>query len=105
MKIIIVPKDQKAEHDLDYDRAEDSILLVWALSDDEYMDLDAQGVFGWLNRQCGVLIDEYEDQRIPWDKLLVVRETLAKNANANVVRLSALVNEAITRRTGIWFYF
>lgn len=105
MKTIIVPKDRNAEHNLDYDRADDSVLLVWNLSDDEYMDLDAQGVFGWLNRQCDALIDEYEDERIPWNKLLPVRETLAKSANVNVIRLSALVNEAITRQTGIWFYF
>lgn len=69
------------------------------------MDLCERGVFDWLNDKCAVLIDEYEDERIPYEKLRTVKAKLAASNNPNIVKLNALVCEAINRQTGLYFYF
>lgn len=105
MKLVILPKYLAAVRALDYDEAGEDTLLTRGLLEAEYKNRFTQGLFDWLNRQCGVLIDEYEDGLIPYEKLRRVKTELAKSADSGIVKLYNLVCETINRQTGICFYY
>lgn len=105
MKSIVVPKNKNAEIELDYNRADETTLITWNLSNSEYKELEHIGVFNKINNLCEVLIDEYEDEHIPAEKLVIISEIFSKSSNDLVKELSKLINEAIERNTSIHFYF
>jgi hypothetical protein len=105
MKQIIVPKDEKAMEDLDYDIAEESQLITWNLTEEEYKKLVDSNIFELFNAQCDSLIDEYEDDKILYDKLDGVKAYLTNNNSYELKKLNEFVIEAIKRKTAIHFYF
>jgi len=105
MKQIIVPKDARAVHDLNYDVASEDQLLIWNLTDEQYRELDGLHIFDNINLECEAMIDEYEDDAIIFEKLSGIANILARNRNPMVQKLSALMLEALQRQTSIHFYF
>lgn len=63
-RYIVTPKDKRAEELLDFNEAEDQDLIQLVLSESQFYQLDACGVFSDLNNMLGCLIDDFEDDAI-----------------------------------------
>ncbi len=111
--IIIVPKNKKAEKALDYDQAKNGDLMELFLTKEEFYILWNADVFDLLNEVGDAWIDEYEEGDITSAENLQksIQALQAKDYSHNT-QLSALVNkliqlmqEALKRGVGIYFYF
>ncbi|MCS4165320.1 hypothetical protein D3C81_894870 [compost metagenome] len=63
-RYIVTPKDKRAEEFLDFNEAGDHDLIQLVLSESQFYQLDACGVFSDLNNMLGCLIDDFEDDAI-----------------------------------------
>lgn len=107
-KTIVVPKDREAQIALNYDTATPVQLMELSLSQTEFKDLLKTGFFDLINKIAGVNIDDYEDERIEdKEKLEKVLESgiFMTNSTGKVAQIRALFEEAVSRGTGIYFYF
>lgn len=108
-KTITVPKDKQAEIDLDYDKASSEQIFEVKLTDEEFNELSAAGVFNMMNDLTNAMIDEFESAEITakedLQKVLVsdIFEKQIKNEKLNQIKI--LFEEAIKRDTGVYFYF
>ena len=64
-----------------------------------------RNIFDLLNNQCNSLIDEYEDETIPYDRLNNSIYILSQYNNPVVKKICNFITEAINRKTSIHFYF
>lgn len=64
-KVITVPKSPAAAQRLDYNQAREHDLAEEHISDQEFHVLNTSGWIDEINSCCDVLIDEYEDEKIP----------------------------------------
>ncbi len=111
-KLITVPKDADAQRLLDYDRCPAEQLIELVLHDDQRFDrLWNTGVFEKLNMKTGSMIDDFEEDHIKGlynlkSGLEVVTAVTQKNPEVSELSvLENLFNEAIQRKTGVFFYF
>lgn len=108
-KTITVPKDKQAEVDLDYDKASPEQIFEVKLTDEEFNELNAAGVFDLMNDLTSALIDEFESAEITikedLQKVLAsdIFERQIKNERLNQIKV--LFEEAIKRDTGVYFFF
>lgn len=108
-KLIIVPKDKQAEHDLDYDKASPEQLIEIRLTSDELYELDKAGVFDYMNEVSNAMIDDFESAEI------TIKEHLLQIFNSKIFdtpihteklkQIRSLFQEALDRNTGVYFYF
>lgn len=113
MKIICVPKDLPALHRLDYDLSETGDLIEVHLDDRIVAKLFEVNFFQQVNTIANSNIDDFEDEKI------VGEEKLMEILNSNVFeytgfdddlrevvhKIKGLFHQALSRKTGVFFYF
>jgi hypothetical protein len=107
-KLVAVPKTQEALRQLALDQAASSSLIEWVLTDLEFAELWQSGVFTKINGACGTMIDDFEAEHIV--NIEELRHCAAvvsalKSLSPALGQLDVLVQEALQRKTGIFFYF
>ncbi len=116
MKIrwITVPKDKKAEIDLDYDQASHNQLIEIKLNQSQFDQLWNNEIFKLINSVSGSLIDDFESETITNNNkiLNVIIKLQEKNktiCNPELKQLTVniinLFEEAYQRKTNIHFDF
>lgn len=111
-KLIIVPKDKKAEIALDYDEALDEQLIKLKLTNNEFNSLWENNIFSLINETANCNIDVFEDENITNTKTIKIVIEELKNIQSNstiindiLLSIIKLFIEASERGTGIYFYF
>lgn len=89
-RYIRVPKDNKALEDYDYGVQKPEQMIEWILNDKEYNALNILKIFDELNNQCDVIIDDFEEEVILFDKLNIANNTI--NILLNKIELSQVDN-------------
>lgn len=115
-RLIIVPKDKKAELNLDYDNAKDEVLIQYILNEEIFIKLYNLDFFNFINNFFDVNIDDFEDESIEFNKLEMglsdfkKKFSLIESKFDNIIfnevkKIFNLFDEAMKRKTGIYFYF
>ncbi|WP_312332269.1 hypothetical protein [Sphingobacterium sp.] len=111
-RYIVTPKDKRAEELLDFNEAGDHDLIQLVLSESQFYQLDACGVFSDLNNMLGCLIDDFEDEAITDKQQLEKGLKYLKNLRPKDDRTQKLMEEiiclfeeAVKRQTGVYFFF
>lgn len=111
-RYIVTPKDKRAEELLDFNEARDQDLIQLVLSESQFYQLDACGVFSDLNNILGCLIDDFEDEAITSKQQLekglkYLKNLRLKDDHIQVLmeEIICLFEEAVKRQTGVYFYF
>lgn len=114
-RYIRVPKDNKAMEDYDYGVQKPEQMIEWILNDEEYNILNILKVFDELNNQCEIIIDDFEEEVIIFNKLNIANNTintLLNNIEVNqvdnhelLIKLREMILSAIKRKTLIAFDF
>lgn len=95
-RYIRVPKDNKAMEDYDYGVQKPKQMIEWILNDEEYTILSTLKIFDELNNQCDIIIDDFEEEIISFDKLDIANNTI--NMILNKIQLSQVKNyELVTK--------
>lgn len=112
-RTIIIPKTQSATVDLDYDRADSSQLIEYDLSEEEFLLLIKVGLLNGMNKVAEINLDDFEDESVLTRKkinlLIDFLEGYSNSSDFQVVQiiknLIPLFEEALERKTGVYFYF
>ncbi|GFZ34461.1 hypothetical protein CSC2_49870 [Clostridium zeae] len=114
-RYIRIPKDYKAVEDYDYGIQKPEQMVEWILSEEEYGRLDKLGVFNLINNECDIIIDDFEEEILPFDKLVNAKniiDNILKNNKFNDViekelleKFQDIIHFAIERKTLIGFDF
>ncbi|WBW97308.1 hypothetical protein [Oceanirhabdus sp. W0125-5] len=114
-RYIRVPKDGKAAEDYDYGVQKPSQMIDWILNEEEYYKLDLLEVFNELNIGCNIIIDDFEEEVIIYDKLdkaldivdkIIIKNQASKKDNIEVLnKLKDMVIYAIENKTIVAFDF
>jgi len=110
---ITLPKNKKAEEALNYNQAKNEDLIELSLTKEEFYILWNAEVFDLLNEVGDAWIDEYEEgditsaERLQKSIKALQAEDYSHNAqlSALVDKLIQLMQEALKRGVGIYFYF
>lgn len=109
MKYISVPINDEAMKRLDYDQNLYGDLIEWNLTDTECKKLCDSIVIEEINIYLHKNITEYEDEKITTIKELLLCKEIIKKQNFNhedlLEKLLYLVNCALDKKTGIFFFF
>lgn len=113
MKIICVPKDQDALKRLDFDVTIDGDLMEMIIKEKDYYKLEQTGIFSYVNKLIGSNIGDFEDEGITdlihIEKViksgLLDKERYDKTHTSIIEELKIFFQEALKRRTGVFFYF
>jgi hypothetical protein len=111
-RTIIIPKTKKAELALDFDKAKNSDLFIYALSEKDFLLL-FKSAFVELNKSLGIIIDDFEDEKISIDKVNEAKKVIDnlkyKTNDIYLIELLTKLNSffelANQCGTGIYFYF
>ncbi|NWK12793.1 hypothetical protein [Clostridium cadaveris] len=69
-RYLSIPLNKKGIEELDYGVEKSDNIKVIKLSDSEFQELyQSEGVFDRINEECNLMIDDYESETIPNDKL------------------------------------
>ena len=93
---------------LDMDLCIDGDLKELQLDELDYQKLWESGVFDELNNHLGIIIDDYEDEMIPLEKLQEAIKVVERFSHENYNIISSfivLLKIALERKTGMFFYF
>lgn len=107
---IFVPKTLEAMYEQEYGKWSPSDYYLWELAEDEFNGLWQDGIFDFLNMYFDVMIDEYEDEEIFYQRLYFCKEELFEKlskykCHSEINKLKQMVNYAIDTRTLICFLF
>jgi len=108
MKIISVPLTIEAMERLDTNSCIDGDLKELALEGLDYEQLWKSGLFEELNKNLNIIIDDYEDEKIPLERLQDAIKIVEEFPQKNGTKISSLLNlfrVALERKTGVFFYF
>ncbi|HEM7132967.1 TPA: hypothetical protein U2I51_002439 [Providencia rettgeri] len=110
MKIITVPLSKEAMYRLDYNESVDGDLLELDLNDNQLYLLNKVNLFELINSNLGLNIDDYEDESLQdMSKLENLRDILNNVSNKDnesiINSILLLVNTALDKKTGVFFYF
>ncbi|MBS0032458.1 hypothetical protein ACTJJ0_34635 [Chitinophaga sp. 22321] len=107
-KTIVVPKDQEAKRALDYDKATSEQLIELVLDETEFKKLWGTGFFELINNIAEVNIDNYEDEAVEEKEKLekvLASEIFTITIIDKVKQIKSLFEEALKRKTGVYFFF
>lgn len=111
-KVITVPKNPESELALNRNEATNDHLIELHLDTDAFYTLCSNGFFDELNHLTGANIDDHEDDFIKGDENLhkaiqFIENSLKKHIDHQVLllELKQLFEEALKRKTGVYFYF
>ena len=106
MRYIRVPKDIKAMKDYDYGVQKDEELI---LSESQYSVFYTLKVFQLINEECGVIIDDYEEEVLSLEKiplaLKIVNKIIQNYNDINLLKFKNMLESAIKYRTVVCFDF
>ncbi|UXM94502.1 hypothetical protein N5853_10365 [Bartonella sp. HY329] len=110
MKYICVPISYEAMQRLNYNCCEDGDLIELQLDEDKFRDLWRTTIFGALNAELGLMIEEFEDAQITDIDQLMRTEAILKHfarldLGDDLDKLLDLTKDAITFKTGLFFFF
>ncbi|ULT24968.1 hypothetical protein KUH03_39865 [Sphingobacterium sp. E70] len=111
-RYIVTPKDKATVELLDYNKAADDDLIEFVLTEEQFNVLNCHNVFSGLNEILGCDIDDFEDESITdgtqlemglnYLNAIIVND---EGARKLLEKLIYLFQEAISRKTGVYFYF
>ena len=111
-RVIVVPKDKEAEAALDFDNATKEQLIEFYLTEEEFFFLYQEGIFELINDKGKTDIDDFEDASIVENSNLIsvleVFDVKISDLTTNKCLTASLLNlfkEALSRKTGIYFFF
>lgn len=111
-RYIVTPKDKAAAELLNYDNATAIDLIELVLTEGQFNALNCYSIFSSLNEILGSNIDDFEDELITDDRQLEIglsylRAISVKDGIARKVieKIIYLFEEALSRKTGVYFYF
>jgi hypothetical protein len=111
MKTITVPKSADAQKLLDLDQCPIEQLEELVLSQDQFDKLWSVGFFYEINRICGSLIDDYEDEAIsakkfaPYVLEFIQSKRWSSEINGSIKEIETLFAKAKEYNTSVYFYF
>jgi len=111
-RYIVTPKDKRAEELLDLNNAPENDLIELVLTDEQFEKLTVFGVFSGLNDIVGTSIDDFEDECIKsseklriglkYFKAIPLEDETMVNIKEKIV---SIFEEALSRKTGVYFFF
>ena len=111
MKIVCVPLSREAMLRLDFDSCVEGELLEFIIDDSDFNEIFNAGFFANINSYLGLMIDEYEDESIPFEKLedaiSVFCFFLDEKGlrNESFYKIGELLKLAKEKKTGFFMYF
>jgi hypothetical protein len=109
IRMITVPLTVQGIRDMEFDSDHSIHVQEIKLSEHQFYRLYQTGVFDVLNRLCNVIIDDFESEVIPYKNLLHAKKEIenvfGNNEMDEVFLLLQLIDLAILKQTGIYFYF
>ena len=109
MRYIRVPKDIKAMKDYDYGVQKDEQMEELILSESQYNIFYTLKIFQLINEECGVIIDDYEEEVLSLEKiplaLKIVNKIIQNYNDINLLKFKNMLELAIKYRTTIGFDF
>ena len=109
MRYIRVPKDIKAIKDYDYGVQKDEQIEELILSESQYSIFFTLKVFQLINEECGAIIDDYEEEVLPLEKiplaLKIVNKIIQNYNDINLLKFKNMLESAIKYRTVVCFDF
>lgn len=111
IRYITVPKDENAQNALNYNEATSEQLIEIHVAENEFKEIWDSGFFKLINSFSGSNIDTYETESITDIDVLknILESKVFDNEKFVKIRLvreiKELINDAISRKTSINFYF
>ena len=111
MKLISVPTTKEAMQRLDTDSCIDGDLIEYKLSEKDFNLLSKKGLFKILNEQLDILIDEYEDESISFEKIDFAIKAMEDFERVEDVSefdfndILEIFKKAKEFQTGVFFFF
>ena len=99
MKMLFVPVDKQGMDDCEYMRYDSDHVESFELTDEEYDEMWAEGVIYRINKACGTLIDDYEEDRIENEQLVNAITVLNNEKKWDRSQLSKAIRRAIEADT------
>ena len=99
MKMLFVPVDKQGMDDCEYMRYDSDHVESFELTDEEYDEMWTEGVIHRINKACGTLIDDYEEDRIENEQLVNAITVLNKEKKWDRSQLSKAIRLAIEADT------
>ncbi len=112
-RVITVPKDKAAEKLLNYDAATPEQLIELNITKENFIFLYKKQIISLINHIGKINIDDYEDDCIS-DKekisiiiseLNAIKVTVSESNSLLLEKIIKLFEEAISRNTGVYFFF
>lgn len=107
--MITVPLNDQGMKDMEFDSDHSIHVQEIKLNEQQFYKLYQTGVFDVLNRLCNVIIDDFESEVIPFENLLhaqkEIKNVFGNNEMEEFFLLLQLIDLAILKQTGIYFYF
>ena len=114
-RVIIVPKDKKAEQALDINEAKREQLIELTIDEKDFIFIYQTGIIELINREGNANVDDFEDDCVSGKENLstvinaLSLERFLENTTPTQQQLLnnilKLFNEAFDRGTGVYFYF
>jgi hypothetical protein len=111
MRIMSVPISSEAMKRLDLDENLKEDLVELNLCHEEYENLKKIGYFSELNNQLGIMIDDYEDEKIIYESLVLALDitndfSIKYSDNEKLWRkIKKLISIALEKRTAVFLFF
>ena len=103
-RFLTVPKNKQGEQEYDLGTEHSENIENYLLPNIEFEFLQTNGVFGKINEECGILIDDYESETIRGDDLKQT-EKIVSNVKLKVPEFYKAITLAISYNTMIGMDF
>lgn len=108
-RLIRVPKDKKAMKDYDHGIQTQEQMEEMILSEEQYKVLNDTGVFNEINNKCDIIIDDFEEEVLEQNKIVIaleiVNQLISNNSNEQLINLKKMLVLAIEYNTIVGFDF
>ncbi|UKS29659.1 hypothetical protein LOZ80_12285 [Paenibacillus sp. HWE-109] len=109
IRIISVPFNDQGMKDMENDLDNSEYVQEFKINEKQFYTLFESGIFNVLNRECDVLIDDFETELIDFESLLKANKVLSnsfENSNCYEIEvLLGLISLTIEMKKGIYFHF
>lgn len=95
MKKMFVPINEEGKDDCEYMRYDSPNVVDYDMGEEEFSRLWFNGVFLMIDKECGTLIDEYEEDTIENPVLKNALDILVANDEGHNGQLAAAIKKAI----------
>ena len=95
MKKMFVPINEEGKDDCEYMRYDSQNVVDYDMGEEEFSRLWFNGVLALINKECGTLIDEYEEETLENPILKKALHILDANDEGHNGQLAAAIKKAI----------